>query len=536
MYDDRSVCYSRTKPGSFRLRRRAAQSHRPKDLDFSTPLTVKEIFETHLPDSGKPAITIYFHGGVVSSTTEFGAPGFPYRPSNQGLLDNLSHKSYPIFVVWESGLKETLQSIGLEFKGDPFQRLLELAQETSKSELFKKAMAHLANMLSKKAATLFGLGLAGEEGAPPLPVAPIEENLDRVREFEPVVVEYEELTEEDQQEFMAQLALDDDLNQRLREIAEEAQSGAGLAGDDRSSIDYVDNELIQDINEDYDSAAAGLLGSEILFPLVYKKLGQVLLAVAKRFANKRHHDFVPTIFEELARVFYLEKFAALLWKQMKTNAARAYEVNAPDDQEPHGGTYLIEQLKAYLLAHPGTEVNLVGHSAGSIQISHFVEAADELFQQELPEFKFKNIILLAPGADFETFAKIRTRPKRFQNLRIFTMGEKLEKSDHMIPAVYPHSILYFVSGVTDRDDSGDRPILGLARHLDRQLFQRLGIHDPQVEAAHDFLDELAKQSGFAPIVWTTSVENDPPGRRSSADQHGKFDNDPLTLESVQSYL
>lgn len=509
----------------------------PKDLDFSTPATVKEIFETHLPAAGKPAITIYFHGGVVSSTNELGAPGFPYRASNQGLLDNLSQKSYPIFVVWETGLKETLQSVGLKFTGDPFHHLLELAKETSKSELFKKAMAHISNMLSKKASTVFGLGLAGEEGAPPIPVAPIEQNFDRVREFEPVAVEYEELTEEDQQEFMAQLAHDEELNARLREIAQEAQAGAGLAGGDRASIDFVDNELIQDINEDYDSASAGLTGvGEILFPLVYKKLAQVLVNVAKRFANKRHHDFVPTVFEELSRVFYLEKFAALLWKQMKTNAARAYESNAPGDDEPHGGTYLIEQLKAYLLAHPGTEVNLVGHSAGSIQISHFVEAADKIFQNSLAEFKFKNIIFLAPGADFETFAKIRTRPKRFQNLRIFTMVEKLEKTDHMIPFVYPHSILYFVSGVSDRDESGDRPILGLARHLDRQLYSRLGIHDPQVEATHDFLDGLTKSSGFSPIVWTTTLESDPSGRRSSANQHGKFDNDLLTLESVQSYL
>ena len=508
----------------------------PKDLDFSTPATVKEIFETHLPASGKKEISIYFHGGVVSSTTELGAPGFPYRPDNQGLLDNLGQKSYPIFVVWETGLVETLKSIGQDIGDNPFQFLFELASKTAQSELFKKAAAHITSALSKKAAAMFGLGLAGEaEAPPPLPVAPLEQNIDRIPEFEPQVVEYEEMTEQDEQEFIALLEQDEELNARLREIAE--GGAAGLAAGDRSQADFVSDALMEDINEDYDSAAAGLAGvGAVLFPLVYKKLGAVLLAIVKRFVSKRHHDFVPTLFEELTKVFALQKFAALLWKQMKDNAAEAYTANEPNDPEPHGGAFLIEQLKAYLLAHPETEVNLVGHSAGSIQISHFVEAADNAFQQDLLGFKFKNIIMLAPGADFPTFAKIHTRPQRFETLRIFTMTEELEKTDHMIPVVYPHSILYFVSGVADRDDSGDRPILGLARHLDRKLFKGLGIHDAQVEAAHEFIDELTQSSGSSPIVWTTTKDADPAGRRSNANRHGRFDNDPLTLESVRNYL
>jgi pimeloyl-ACP methyl ester carboxylesterase len=497
---------------------------------------VNEIFSNHLPASGKKEISIYFHGGVVSSTTELGAPGFPYRPENQGLLDNLGQKSYPIFVVWETGLVETLKSIGQDIGDDPFKFLYELANKTSQSELFKKAAAHITSALSKKAAAMLGLGLAGEaQVPPPLPVAPIEENLDRIPDFEPEYVDYEELTAEDQAEFVAQLAQDEELNDRLREIAEEG--AVGLAAGDRAQVDYVGNDLMEDINEDYDTSAAGLVGvGEVLFPLVYKKLGTVLLAIIKRFVSKRHHDFVPTLFEELTKVFVLQKFSALLWKQMKDNAAEAYAANEVGEPEPHGGAYLIEQLKAYLLAHPETQVNLVGHSAGSIQISHFVETADEIFKQDLPNFKFKNIILLAPGADFPTFAKIRTRPQRFETLRIFTMLEELEKADHMIPVVYPHSILYFVSGMADRDDSGDRPILGLARHLDRRLFRQLGIHDAQVEAAHDFIDQLTQSSGSSPVVWTTTKDIDPLGRRSNANRHGRFDNDPLTLDSVISYL
>ena len=223
----------------------------PKDLDFSTPADVNEIFSSHLPASGKQAITIYFHGGVVSSTTELGAPGFPYRASNQELLVRLGEKSYPIFVVWETGLVETLKSIGQDIGDDPFKYLVELASKTAQSEVFKKAAAHISSALSKKAAAMLGLGLAGGmEPVAPLPVAPLEENLWRIPEFEPELAEYEELTEQDEQEFIARLEQDEELNARLREIAE--GGGAGLAAGDRSQIDYVSDSLMEDINEDYD--------------------------------------------------------------------------------------------------------------------------------------------------------------------------------------------------------------------------------------------------------------------------------------------
>jgi hypothetical protein len=508
----------------------------PQDLDFSTPADVRQLFETHLPASGKRALSIYFHGGLVSSVEDMGAPGFPYRAENRAMLTQLGKKSYPLFIVWETGVKETLKSLAMDVGDNPFETLLDLAQKTAQSEVFKKAAAHISSALSKKAASMLGLGLAGEaEPVEPLPIAPLEENLRRIPEFEPDSVEYDELTEQDEQAFIALLEQDGEFNARLREIAE--GGGAGLAAGDRSGSDYLGDDMLDDLAEDYDTAPAGLAGvGELIFPLVYKKLAGVLFAVAKRFATHRHHDFVPTLFEELSQAFYLQKFGALLWKQMKENAAEAYAANQPGDAEPHGGSYLIEQLKTYLLAHPGTEVSLIGHSAGSIQISHFIETADSLFQKDLPDFKFKNIFLLAPGADFPTFAKIRTRPHRFETLRIFTMREELEKQDHMIPLLYPHSILYFVSGLTDRDENGDRPILGLARHLDRKLFKQLGFHDPQVEAAHQLIDDLTQASGKSPIVWSTSQETDPAGRRSAAIHHGAFDNDPLTLKSMRSYL
>jgi hypothetical protein len=508
----------------------------PKDVDFSSPADVKEVFQTHLPTSGKKALSIYFHGGLVSSIEEFGNPGFPYRPENKGLFDKLGQKSYPLFVVWETGVQETLKSIGQDVGDNPYQFLLELVSKTSQSDVFKKAFGHITSAISKKAAAMFGLGLAGEVmPVTPLPIAPIEENLEHIPEFEPESVEYEDLTDQDLQEFIELLSQDEGLNTRLREIAEGGE--AGLAGGDRSGSDFISDDLIEDIVEDYDSAAAGLVGvTEVLFPLVYKKLAEVLFAVGRRFANKRHHDFVPTVFEELARVFYIQKFAALLWNQMKANAEEAYSANEADDPEPHGGRYLIEQLKDYLLAHPETEVNLVGHSAGSIQICHFIEAADQVFEKALPKFKFKNIFLLAPGADFEVFGKLRTRPHRFETLRIFTMLEDYEKKDSMVGFVYPHSILYFVSGVSDRDASGDRPILGLARHLDRKIYKKFGIHNEQVEAAHQFLEELGQSSGNSPIVWALTKDSDPIGRRSRAARHGNFDNDPLTLQSIRSCL
>ena len=47
------------------------------------------------------------------------------------------------------------------------------------------------------------------------------------------------------------------------------------------------------------------------------------------------------------------------------------------------------------------------------------------------------------------------------------MTDELEQADRLIPVIYPHSLLYFVSGVLE--DEADKPLLGMERYLTRRL-------------------------------------------------------------------
>jgi len=50
---------------------------------------------------------------------------------------------------------------------------------------------------------------------------------------------------------------------------------------------------------------------------------------------------------------------------------------------------------------------------------------------------------------------------RISGLRIFGMGDELERKDAILSSVYPASLLYFVSGVLE--DDRDMPLLGMER-------------------------------------------------------------------------
>src|SRR5206468_2726979 len=50
---------------------------------------------------------------------------------------------------------------------------------------------------------------------------------------------------------------------------------------------------------------------------------------------------------------------------------------------------------------------------------------------------------------------------RVSSLRVFGMGDDLERKDAIAGVIYPSSLLYFVSGVLE--DESDKPLAGMAR-------------------------------------------------------------------------
>ena len=60
------------------------------------------------------------------------------------------------------------------------------------------------------------------------------------------------------------------------------------------------------------------------------------------------------------------------------------------------------------------------------------------------------LLFLAPASRIQLFADVITsHGRRLGNFRMFTMSDALERKDRLVPVIYPHSLLYFISGVLE---------------------------------------------------------------------------------------
>jgi hypothetical protein len=228
------------------------------------------------------------------------------------------------------------------------------------------------------------------------------------------------------------------------------------------------------------------------------------------------------VVEEVLRDLYLANVGAAIWGTMKKDTADAFEQFG---QQPlRAGWFLIQELGKMMEEGHRPEISVVAHSAGAIYACNLLAHLDWVRSQTdhpLPDdFKLKHLIFLAPACDFGLFDRVLTRHRQsalFENFRMFSLSEELEAGYWEVPGVYPRSLLYFVSGVVekDRDASAyDLPLLGMQRYYAmEQVYQQ-----PEIERARRFLAETADQQSE---VW--SEANRGPGLISDAIRHGGFD-------------
>jgi hypothetical protein len=191
----------------------------------------------------------------------------------------------------------------------------------------------------------------------------------------------------------------------------------------------------------------------------------------------------------------------------------------------HGGTYFLTQLRDYLAdtLRPPLRVSLVGHSAGGIYICRAVAKAAELMPAA---FKFYRVVMLAPGCDFDLFkTSIVEKKDRVESFRMFTMRNDAEAKDAMVPVVYPRSLLYFISGVLEKEEPV--PIVGMERFYSDQ--------PPYDDSTALAVRGYVTQPGERRVAWGPVEENAPPGLLTAALSHGQF-NEILTWKSVIHFL
>jgi hypothetical protein len=245
----------------------------------------------------------------------------------------------------------------------------------------------------------------------------------------------------------------------------------------------------------------------------------VFSAVVARFRAGTDHGVYPTVVEELLRELYLANCGAAVWAAMKRDTADTFIADSND----RGGALFLRELRA---AAGRPELSVVGHSTGAVFIDHLLDAmaagGDDL--------RLRNVVMLAPACTFDHLASALRHEHLVDRFRLFTMDDASECKDHLVPGLYPRSLLYLVSGVLERDAGGASvvvPVAGLQRyHTDERY--------AGIEPVRVVRDYLGKQPDR--LVWSPSPPDALAGLRARASSHGGFDDDPDVLDSIKALV
>jgi hypothetical protein len=478
-------------------------------------------------------LIIHFHGGLVSAENGFRIA--------ETLLPIYRPGGYPLFFVWESGAWETIRN-----------NLGELADEPIFKQFLRKALEYALGKLGAR---------SGARSISPgqVDAAKVRRTLDDFiadprpekvpyKDFVPATSEAETRSATDrvdEAEYQADLESDDDFKRALAglpDVPEQTRSALLPPGD--AELPVRTSRFAQLASEKL-SQRPGQRGFVTLWKAALL-LKDIVVGVLKRYRAKRDHGFYATVVEEIVRAFKLlgsainEWGKALQWNRMKQDCRDAFG----GDPTRHAGTALLSRLAAALKSGSSIDrITLVGHSTGAIYICEWLAAADRVLD---PNVRF-DVVLLAPAVTYARFAAaIEKQEARIANFRMFAMNDELERADQVwgddphIPGgqdwrrfVYPSSLLYLVSGILESKDNPDgdpvdepdMPLLGMQR-----FFSTATVYDeqsfPDVAGVRAWLVRDQKRT-----VWSFS-DNVGPGLNSHSNDHGYFDNEPNTLESL----
>lgn len=251
---------------------------------------------------------------------------------------------------------------------------------------------------------------------------------------------------------------------------------------------------------------------------------QIARRVFQRRAANRDHGLHATVVEETLREFGLDGVLRPIWSGMKADATAAVA-----DQGVY--TELLRRL-ANLPHAANLNPLIVAHSAGAVHAVELIRRADELLP---PDVRF-DLVLLAPACTTRKLGSLlETYRHRIGEMRLFGMKDEVERRDHLVPQsfinridgwtlgaanalkyLYPHSLLYFVSGICE--DGPDMPLVGLQRH--------------HASTYHASNAAVVAYFGAQPDRTVWSIANGGDGLNSASERHGDFDDDAATLDSL----
>ncbi|MGM9476160.1 hypothetical protein ACS5PU_07010 [Pedobacter sp. GSP4] len=468
----------------------------------TTAADVDKIFES-LKDGDR--LLLYFHGGLVNTQSGMETAERITRYVTTGT------QSHPVSFVWETGLIDTVkQNLDVIWSSDFFKRLL--------VKVVKVAGKNLGIDVQ---------GLTGSKGVGGMSDEQIWEQLKFADPFENTV----EILGKRSVNLQAAAAVDENLDFLDDSIGDEIKAEMEVEiENDQALIDAAANEkppLEAELmrNSIAENSAAGEKGI-LSFAKLIAAAVKIVIAVVKRYMKKRNHDFYPTVVEEILREIYIADIGTLLWGLMQTKAKDMWKADdfTGDPIDFHAGSYFLKKIVDFQSTGAKLTIDLVGHSAGSIAICELVDA---VVKRGL-NIKFRHIIFMAPACRCELFADTILKNRTImEDFRIFTMSDEFEKKDHLVPVIYPRSLLYLISGILEKDNF-DAYILGLQRHI-----TGAAPYD-EVEVLNN-IKAFVEEEGH--IVYAVTKEGALAGFISGSMKHGNFDNDKeTTLDSIVNII
>ena len=459
-------------------------------FDSTSSADMVDMFQAMRDGPNRNNIVVHFHGGMVGENLGM-EKAEAILPWYQGA------DAYPVFFVWEAGLLDVIR-----------HNLREIAGE----RIFNKILAKVEKNLRAK--------LSGGDGGWSVRLevpdeAKVKAELRRVGDGAvpyadiPTTTEATLLNRDERANFIADLEGDNDLTMMIQEIAK------GLQDPVETRIDGTWGSTIR-------TSASTLMSPEVLGPMqrspvvaekglmtiarIIKGALVVLVRVLHRFFKGTDHGPHATIVEEILREFYLANVGRIIWSAMKKDTADAFG----DDSSQYGGTAFIQGLRKLDEEGRRPRVVLVGHSTGAVYICHFLKKAHEVLPAD---FKF-DVVYLAPAVTFQLFAATLTDcGDRIRLFRSFGMKDDLEKADKLVPVLYPHSTLYFISGVVE--DEVDMPLVGMQRYYSKE---RPYAAREEIVVVNNFLEDREIEQ-----IWSITDDAAPEGSRTDSESHSGFD-------------
>ena len=215
-----------------------------------------------------------------------------------------------------------------------------------------------------------------------------------------------------------------------------------------------------------------------------------------------------------------QPIARELWSRIKANARRCSEAMTASGQP--GGLYEFAQslLRHRAKFENAVQLHAIGHSTGPILLARFMPLLTNA------GLKFSSLSYLAPAIRIDDFEdEVQTAIQNGINrLCVYTMNRKAERDDS-VAGVYRKSLLYYVRDACE--DWTEGRILGLQEDLlaASSMKSLFGVSN-----AKDL--RTPNPNAITRIEFSQHKDQALKNDRTTATEHGAFDNDKATMSAV----